>query len=169
MRLVQLAKQYITRMTISFSYNKKQVIQALRYHFISKREIKIMIILVNAFAILSLVLYLMKEITPIAFLTYSFLWIVLMMSIWFILPYVVYRRAVTFQHSFDVHFNENDFTLEHEKGKRSWPYSALHNFKETPNFFHLYFNPQSFLLIPKDAFLDIEALQSVRALLKSKV
>jgi len=155
-------------MTISFDYNKKQVIQALRYHFISKTELKIMIILVNAFAILSLILYTLGKITPIAFLTYSFLWIVLMASIWFILPSVVYKQAKTFLHAFTMYFNEADFTLEHEQGKRSWPYSALQNFKETPNFFHLYFDAKSFLLVPKDAFKSLEEMQDFRALLKSK-
>ena len=32
-----------------FIYNKGKVIQALRYHFITRKEIKIMIILVNVF------------------------------------------------------------------------------------------------------------------------
>ncbi|GAB3426459.1 YcxB family protein [Niabella aquatica] len=155
-------------MTISFSYNKKQVIQALRYHFISKTELKIMIILVNAFAILSLILYSMRKITPVAFLTYSFLWIILMVTVWFILPVVVYNRSHTFRHRFSLHFNENDFTLEHEQGKRSWPYSALQNFKETPHFFHLYFDTRSFLLVPKDAFKDLEDMQRVRELLKRR-
>ena len=43
-------------MTIHFGYEKGQVIQALRYHFISRPEIRIMIILVNVFALASLVL-----------------------------------------------------------------------------------------------------------------
>lgn len=154
-------------MTISFGYNKKQVIQALRYHFISKTELRIMIIFVNAFAILSLILYALEKITPVAFLTYSFLWIVLMISIWFILPSVVYNKAQTFKHRFSMHFNENDFTLEHEQGKRSWPYNVLKNFKETPNFFHLYFDSKSFLLVPKDAFTNLEDLQKIRTLLKN--
>ena len=36
-----------------FDYDKGKVIQALRYHFITRREIKVMMILVNVFAILS--------------------------------------------------------------------------------------------------------------------
>ena len=157
-------------MTISFDYNKKQVIQALRYHFLSKLEIKVMVILVNAFAILSLMMYLFGKISPVAFLTYALLWLLLMVSFWFILPFAVYSKAITFRHNFSMHFNENDFTLEHEKGKRSWPYSSLQSFKETPNFFHLYFDARSFLLIPKDAFIDdLEQMQQLRALLKSKV
>ena len=50
-------------MTIYFEYEKGQVLQALRYHFISRPEIRIMIILVNVFALASLVLYAMKKIT----------------------------------------------------------------------------------------------------------
>lgn len=156
-------------MTISFDYDKKQVIQALRYHFIAKKEIRIMIILVNAFAILSLVLYALGKITPTAFLTYSLLWIVLMACVWFILPSAVYRQAKTFQHAFTMYFNDADFTLEHERGKRSWPYTALHNFKETPHFFHLYFDAKSFLLVPKNAFRELETLQDFRDLLKSRL
>ena len=43
-------------MTIHFEYEKQQVLQALRYHFVSKPEIRIMIILVNVFAIFAIIL-----------------------------------------------------------------------------------------------------------------
>lgn len=156
-------------MTISFQYNKKQVIQALRYHFIAKKEIRIMIIMVNVFAIASLIWYMMGKITPVAFLTYSLLWIVLMIAIWFVLPGFVYRKAETFKHGFSMHFNEDNFTLEHETGSRSWPYTAVHSFRETPHFFHLYFDTRSFLLIPKDAFVTNEQMLQLHNLLKAKV
>ena len=48
-------------MTIEFSYNKNQVLQALRYHFLSRREIRFMIILVNIFALASAVLFYLKK------------------------------------------------------------------------------------------------------------
>lgn len=156
-------------MTVEFDYNKPQVIQALRYHFISKKELRIMIILVNAFAVLSLVLYAMQKITPVAFIINSLLWMVLMISIWFILPGVVYKRAKTFRHHFKMYFNEADFTLEHDKGRRNWPYAALKNFKETPNFFHLYFDERSFLLVPKNGFKDIEDIGKLREILKGRI
>ncbi len=156
-------------MTVEFDYNKAQVIQALRYHFISKKELRIMIILVNVFAMLSLVLYLLHKITPVAFIINSLLWIALMISLWFILPGVVYRRAQTFQHHFTMYFNEDDFTLEHDKGRRNWPYSALQSFKETPNFFHLYFDARSFLLVPKEGFKTIEDIGKLREMLRGKI
>ena len=57
-----------------FTYNKNKVIQALRYHFITRREIKIMLILVNVFAIVSAALFYLKLIQPLAFLLSSVLW-----------------------------------------------------------------------------------------------
>ena len=93
-------------MTIYFEYEKGQVLQALRYHFISRPEIRIMLVLVNVFALASLALYAFSKITPMAFLVGSFLWLVLMVSFWFILPFLVYRRAETFRHSFSMSFEQ---------------------------------------------------------------
>ena len=156
-------------MTISFGYQKGQVIQALRYHFISRREILIMLILVNVFAMASVVLYLFNKITPMACMTGSLLWIILMVSFWFILPGMVYRRAITFKHHFSMDFQEDGFTLRHEKGSKSWPWTALKNFIESPHFFHLYFDNRSFLLVPKNGCRDADEVYELRELLKAKV
>jgi hypothetical protein len=156
-------------MTIYFSYEKEKVLQALRYHFISRREIKLMLILVNVFALVSITLYALKKITPMAFLTGSFLWIVLMISFWFILPWLVYRKAVTFKHEFSMNFEDDEFTLSHEKGSRSWPWTALKNYLESPHFFHLYFDSRSFFLVPKSGCKDTDEVYELRQLIKSKV
>ena len=58
-------------MVVHFSYDKGQVLQALRYHFISRPEIRIMLIIVNVFALICAVLYYFKRITPVAVLTGS--------------------------------------------------------------------------------------------------
>ncbi|MEO7922758.1 MAG: YcxB family protein [Chitinophagaceae bacterium] len=156
-------------MTIYFGYDKGRVIQALRYHFISRREIKIMVILVNVFALASITLYALKKITPLAFLVGSFLWIVLMISFWFILPGLVYRRAITFKHEFSMSFEQDGFMLSHEKGSKSWPWTALKNYLESPHFFHLYFDTRSFLLVPKEGCKDTDEVYELRQLIKSKV
>ncbi len=156
-------------MTIYFGYEKAQVMQALRYHFISRREIKVMLIMVNVFALASITLYALKKITPMAFLVGSFLWIVLMVSFWFILPMLVYRKAVTFKNKFSMTFEDKDFTLSHERGSKSWPWTALKNYLETPHFFHLYFDSRSFFLVPKSGCKDIEEIQELRQIIKSKV
>lgn len=156
-------------MTIYFEYEKAQVLQALRYHFISRPEIRIMLVLVNVFALASLALYAFGKITPAAFLVGSFLWLVLMVSFWFILPFMVYRRAETFKHSFSMRFESEGFTLMHERGNRSWPWQALSNFIESPHFFHLYFDSRSFFLVPKSGCRDRDEVSALRTMLKDHV
>ncbi|MBL7721633.1 MAG: YcxB family protein [Chitinophagaceae bacterium] len=156
-------------MTIFFGYEKGKVLQALRYHFISRPEIKIMLILVNVFAIMSITLYALKKITPMAFFIGSFLWVVLMISFWFILPALVYRRAATFKHEFSMTFEEDGFQLAHERGSKTWAWTALKNYLESPHFFHLYFDSRSFFLVPKSGCKDTDEVFELRKLIKSKV
>ena len=156
-------------MTIYFGYEKGQVIQALRYHFISRQEIRIMLILVNVFALASVTLYALGKITPMAFFMGSALWIVLMISFWFILPFIVYRRAITFKHEFRMDFRDDGFTLAHERGSKSWPWTALKSYLESPHFFHLYFDSRSFLLVPKNGCKDSDEVFELRKLIKEKV
>ena len=156
-------------MTINFSYNKKQVLQALRYHFLSRREIRLMIVLVNVFAFFAAGLFYFKKVTPLAFLVSSLLWVVLMVTFWFLLPGAVYRRASTFRDHFTMRFTDEQFSLGNERGSRAWPWKALKNFMETPNFFHLYFDSRSFFLVPKDSFANGDEIVAMRQLLKNKV
>ncbi len=156
-------------MTIHFGYNKNQVLQALRYHFLAKREIRLMIILTNVFAISSAILYAFKKVTPYAFLLGSLLWIVLMISFWFILPAAVYRRASTFKDHFTMKFEENEFSVGNERGSRAWKWSALNSFTESPHFFYLYFDSRSFFLVPKSSFGSNDNVYEFRQLLKQKV
>ena len=156
-------------MTIYFSYEKHKVLQALRYHFISRLEIKAMLIMVNVFAMASIALYALKKVTAMAFLTGSFLWVVLMISFWFILPWLVYRKAVTFKHEFSMTFGDENFTLTHDRGSKSWQWTSLKNYLESPHFFHLYFDSRSFFLVPKSGCKDADEVFELRKLIKSKV
>lgn len=156
-------------MTLQFTYEKKQVLQALRYHFITRPELRLMIILVNVFALGSAALFYFRKVTPLAFLIGSLLWMALMVSIWFILPGVVYRRAATFRDHFTMHFEDDKFTLGNERGSRSWSWNALSSFLETPNFFHLYFDSRSFFLVPKSGCKSGDEVFQLRQLLKEKV
>lgn len=153
-------------MTSYFSYDKPKVIQALRFHFISRPEIKFMIILVNVFAILSAVLYFLKKIHPFALMLASGLWFILMISFWFILPYIIYRKSSTFRSQFRVNFGKDEMSIQTTQGQRSWGWEAFSNYMETPFFFHLYFDPRTFFLVPKDAFEDVS---SARDVLKEKI
>lgn len=151
-----------------FTYQKRKVLHALRFHFISRREIKVTIILVNVFALVSAVLYFTKKVTPVAFLFASGLWFVLMIAFWFVLPGIIYRKSATFRDRFRVTFDENGMELETGRGSRQWPWEQFSDMLETPEFFHLYFDSRSFFLIPKEAFAGMD-ISDVRHFLRQKI
>lgn len=156
-------------MTIYFGYNKKQVIQALRYHFLTRPEIKVLLILINVFAIASAVMFAWGKVQPVAFLVFSLMWFILMLAVWSLLPRNIYKKALTFQDRFSMTFGKEEVTLQNERGSQSWPWNAFSSFVESPFFFHLYFDSRSFFLVPKDAFSDINDLQETRKLIKDKI
>lgn len=156
-------------MTIEFRYDKRQVIQALRYHFLSKPEIKYLLIFVNVFAIASAVLMYMKIIQPLSFAVFSLLWFLLMLIVWWIMPFSIYKKSMTFKDHFIMHFTDSDVVLETERGQKGWDWNKFSKFIESPSFFHLYFDAQSFFLVPKDAFTDLQEMQEVRQLMRKNI
>jgi hypothetical protein len=156
-------------MIIHFEYDKKQVLSALRYHFISRPEIKALLIIVNLFTILSAVLFYMHKIRPLSFLLFSCMWFILLITFWTWLPLSVYKRSETFRDRFSMDFNENEVVLRTQRGSHVWDWKDFSSFLETPYFFHLYFNSRSFFLVPKGAFSNLESLQETRGLLKRKL
>ncbi|MFZ1784371.1 MAG: YcxB family protein [Ferruginibacter sp.] len=151
-----------------FTYDKNKVIQALRYHFISRREIKIMMILVNVFAILSAALFFFKKVSPLAFLISSVLWFSLMILFWFLMPYMVYKKADTFKDRFKAILSDSEFRIENDRGGRSWDWSEFTTWIESPHFYHLYFSSRSFFIVPKDAFEGDDAHEA-RNILRAKI
>jgi hypothetical protein len=156
-------------MTISFGYEKPKVIQALRYFFISQREIRMMIILVNVFALISVVLYAMKLVRPEYFFLGTLMWIILMIGFWYILPGLTYRRTTMFKHEFSMSFDNNGFTLMPGRGSKNWPWSALKSYMESPHFFHFHFDRRTFILIPKNGCKDDDEVHELRKLIREHV
>lgn len=156
-------------MQIFFSYDKKLVIQALRYHFINRFEIRLFMILVNLFAIFAAVLFYFHKVSPLAFLLSSVLWMGLMISFWFILPNMVYKKASTFKDTFKMTFGEHRVRLENERGYTEWNWEKFSSYIESPHFIHLYFDSKSFFLVPKTALEKNDNLGSLRRLLNEKM
>ena len=151
-----------------FTYNKGKVIQALRYHFITRKEIKIMMILVNVFAIVSASFFFLKKISPLAFLLSSVLWFSLMIAFWYLLPIIIYKKSDTFKDKFKATLGNEDFTIENDRGSRKWQWNEFSSTMESPHFFHLYFDTRSFFIVPKEAFLGDE-LQEARKIITAKI
>lgn len=129
-----------------------------------------MIIVVNVFALISAALFAFKKVTPLAFLVSSFVWIMIMLAFWWLLPATIYKRSATFKDKFTVSLEENHFFISNGHGSsKSWAWREFSEMIETPNFFHLYFNPRSFFLLPKDSFSDSDQLHEARQLLRNKI
>lgn len=156
-------------MTIHFGFDKKKVIKALRLYFISRREIRFMIILVNVLAILLLVAFSLKYLSAANYIVFCFLWVILMVFFWFVFPYSVYAKTIMFKHEYSMTFGEGEFSLEHKGRAKSWPWSSLKKYIESPDFFHLYFDSRTFLLVPKDACKDSDEVHELRTLISLKV
>lgn len=155
-------------MQVSFSYDKGKVLQALRYHFIWQPEIRILFIVVIIFDIVSAVLYTIGKIRPEPFLLGSFIWLIFIVSFWFLLPNNIYKKSATFRDQFVIDFGNNNVTIHNERGYMEWQWTQFVKFFESPNFFHLYFSAKSFFLVPKDN-MDDDFRHGLRVLLKEKI
>lgn len=155
-------------MRLSFDYDKKKVIQALRYHFIWQPEIKILLVSIIAFDLVAGILYFMDKIRPQPFILGSFIWFISLIAIWYLLPYSIYKRSATFKEKFVITFNENSILLQNPNGYVEWKWGQFTRFIESPNFFHLYFSPKSFFLVPKDE-MNEEFRYDLRLLLKKRI
>lgn len=156
-------------MKIHIRYDRNKTLQALRYHFVSRGEIKILLIVVNVFAILSAALFAFKVIRPFPFLISSLLWFLLMLTFWFWLPRIIYRRSQTFKDKIDLSLRSDDILLETDRGYTTWDYQRFQYYIESPFFFHLYINDKSFFLIPKDACTGDADTIEVRKRLDEKI
>ena len=155
-------------MQLHFEYDKKKVLHALRYHFIWQSEIRILLILVIVFDIVSAILYMIGKVRPEPFLLGSFIWLLFIVSFWFILPNNIYKKSATFQDKFLIDFENNAVTLQNEKGYMQWDWKQFVKFFESPHFFHLYFSAKSFFLVPKDN-MDDDFRHNLRGILKEKI
>lgn len=159
---------YFCFMQHAFSYDKKKVIQALRYHFVQRKELKILIVVVNVFAIVAAILFYTKKIRPEPFLLGSFVWLILMATFWYFLPNSIYNRSATFKDQFVIFFNQEGIRLETERGETFWEWKKCSHFFESPHFIHLYFDATSFFLVPKEG-MSQEMQHELRGFFKLRI
>ena len=155
-------------MQIQFSYNKAQVLRALRLHFVTKPDIKIMMIFVNVYAVTSGIFFYMKKIRPEPFLLGTFIWILVIILVWYVLPYVIYNKSTVFKEEFDIFINDDEITLHTHKGYTAWQWNMFSKWMESRYFFHLYFDSKTFFLLPKDA-MDKTTENEIRKMFKTKI
>ncbi|HWB28505.1 MAG TPA: YcxB family protein [Chitinophagaceae bacterium] len=155
-------------MQVHFTYDKKKVYQALRYHFLWQPEMRILLSLIIVFDVVTAILYFIGKIRPEPFLLGSCIWLVTIILFWYVMPGIIYRKNDTFRDKFVMDFNDTRVFLENSRGYAEWPWDKFTKFAESPHFFHLYFSPKSFFIIPKDNMSD-EFKFDLRILMNDKI
>jgi len=154
-------------MSIEVSYQKAQVLEALRYHFIKQPEIKTLMIVVNVYAILTGIFLFLKKIRPELFLLGSVLWILLLLLFWYLMPTIFYKKTALFTYTWSFNFDNQKASLHSKQGEAGWNWEEVTHYFESPHFFHIYFGPKTFFIIPTNN-MTLEIQQSLRAILKNK-
>ena len=124
-------------------------------------------IIINLYAIVTAVLLFMKKIRPEPFLLGSVLWILLMLFFWYLLPNLFYKKTELLKQPWNFDFNASGAKLTGALGEASWEWNSVTHYFESPDFFHFYFSPKSFFLIPKDE-ISVEDQHNIRGILQDK-
>lgn len=140
-------------MQLNFQYNKADVIDALRFHFMNRPEMKLFRIVLMILIAFAFIGYWMALINLQVVVWLFLLFIILILVFWYILPYSVYKKARTFSEpAIHLHWNEQNLSIGTHQGESNMPWTRFHKIVETKDFFFLYRDNKSFFLIPVDAF-----------------
>ena len=123
--------------------------------------------LVLIITILTGILLFLKKIRPELFLLGSVLWIVLLLLFWYLMPNIFYKKTALFTYNWDFSFDNQKASLQSMQGEAAWNWEEVSHYFESPHFFHIYFGPKTFFLIPNDN-MTLEVKQTIRAILKNK-
>lgn len=142
-------------MTLHFQYNRQEVINALRLHFMNRPEMKFFKIILICLLIFSFFGYFADFLTLQMLIWIFLFFVVMVLFFWYILPYSVYKKSKTFQETdIRLHWNADYLIIGTARGESALPWKRLSNITETRQFFYLYNSTKSFFLIPTNAFAD---------------
>ncbi len=144
-------------MDLHFQYKRQEVIDALRFHFLNRPEMKLFKTILIIMVLFAFVGYFAHFVTLQMLIWIFLLFVVVSLFFWYILPYSVYRKAKTFQEpEITLRWNKEHLLIGTRRGESTLPWSRLSNIIETKHFFYLYSSGKSFFLIPGHAFSDRE-------------
>lgn len=156
-------------MDIFFHYEKSDVLQALRFHFIQRREIRMfrgILVVLGLFALLSFSLHLIGAPLLVALLL---MLVLLAVVFWFVLPLAIYAKTRTFQDNIRLAHNSDGLLIGTQYSERQLPWKGILRVIETKDFILLYRDYKSFFLVPARAFKDSQQRSEFIRLLQSHI
>lgn len=157
-------------MHLEFNYDKREVLHALRYHFMRRGEIKVFRNTLIILLLATLTGYFFRVVTPSALTGIVLMILILGWVFWYLLPVSIYNKAATFKDRIQLNYSDEGLLIstrasEHQRAI-SW--SNFSQVVETRKFFFLYRDKKTFFLIPISAFPTEEAYQHFIGMLKGK-
>lgn len=151
---------------LQFTYKKEEVINALRFHFLRRGEIKVFRNTLIILLLATVIGYVFRMVNFNAMLGIVVMMVILGWAFWYLLPVSTYNKAATFRDNIRLRYNEDGMAIVSGHGERSLSWRSFTQIVETQSFFFLYRDKRSFFLIPTSAFENDEAHQQFRELMQ---
>jgi len=158
-------------MHLEFSYNKEEVLNALRYHFMQRGEIKVFRNTLFTLLAFALAGYAFKIVTIGALIGISGMVLLIAIAFWFLLPVSIYNKAATFKDNIHLKYSEEGITIStrSSENQRLLSWSTFTRVVEAKNFFFLYRGKKNFFLVPTSAFKSEDAQKEFSQLANKKI
>ncbi|ACU57870.1 YcxB-like protein [Chitinophaga sp. YR627] len=146
-------------MHLEFNYNKEEVLNALRYHFLQLGEIKVFRNTLFILLAFTLAGFAFKIVTIGALIGIVSMVVLIIMVFWFLLPVSIYNKAATFKDDIHLKYSEEGITIStrNSEQQRLLSWSTFTRVVEAKNFFFLYRGKKNFFLVPTSAFKSADA------------
>ena len=156
-------------MHLEFSYKKDEVLNALRYHFLHRGEVKVFQITLLIFLLATIAGFFFHVVTRNALAGITGMTLLIAWAFWYLLPVSTYNKAATFQDNIRLQLNEEGMTIiTNQGGDRAVSWQRFSEVVETAKFIFLYRDKKSFFLIPLSAFQSPDAKADFQQLLKGR-
>jgi hypothetical protein len=158
-------------MHLEFSYNKEEVLNALRYHFMQRGEVKVFRNTLFILLAFTLAGYAFKVVTIGALIGIAAMITLIIIAFWFLLPVSIYNKAATFKDDIHLKYSEEGITISTRNSdhQRLLSWGTFTKFVEAKNFFFLYRGKKNFFLVPTSAFKTADAQKEFSQLANKKI
>ncbi|MHB1921163.1 MAG: YcxB family protein [Chitinophagaceae bacterium] len=156
-------------LTLQFNYDKKEVIGALRYHFLNRGEIGVLRWTLLIFFLLTLIgnfFHLVQLPVVIAVLLMVCL---LFLIFWYLLPFSIFNKSATFQESIHLSAKEDYLSIGTRFSERRVAWTSFIRVVQTRDFLFLYRDKKTFFLIPVNGWKDEQEFTDFYQLLRRKI
>ncbi|WP_341834334.1 YcxB family protein [Chitinophaga pollutisoli] len=151
---------------LQFTYKREEVINALRFHFLRRGEIRVFRVTLIILLLATVIGYVFRMVNFNAMLGIVLMMVLLGWAFWYLLPVSTYNKAATFRDNIRLRYNDEGMAIHTGQGERSMSWRSFSQIVETQSFFFLYRDKRSFFLIPTSAFENDEAHLQFRELMQ---